>query len=386
MLRVDTKLQLGEFNHQADFSAGSELVVIFGPSGAGKSLTLSVLAGLTVPDSGLIQVGDRVFFDSSKRINLPPQKRRVGYVFQEYALFPHLTVAGNIAFGLPKLSRQEKAERVDEMLSLMRLERLGDSYPHQISGGQRQRTALARALAFEPSVLLLDEPFSALDSAVREKLRLDILRIKERLRIPIVFVTHDLEEAYMLADRMVVFDKGRVRQVGTRDEIFYKPADRTVARFVGAKNIFSGRVDRVQGDDCRLQAELFALTAPRGELTQGQEIEFCIRPEDIIIVRPDRAVGRRLEKNILSGAIASVSHRGAIYQLEWRLGGGDRSAGAFDFTIRLPAHAYRRLELEVGRPADISVKKESIHVLASNGKTAEPQFSAIMDDGMGRGL
>jgi len=363
MLNLKANLKLNAFDYNADFSAGDELVVVFGPSGAGKSLTLNILAGLVRPESGFVKAGDRVFFDSASGINLSPQQRRVGYVFQDYALFPHLTVAKNIAFGLTRLGRAEKEARVAEMLSLMRLERLGGSYPDRLSGGQQQRVALARALVTEPSMLLLDEPFSALDSAVREKLRADLVNIKQRYSIPIVFVTHDLEEAYMLADRMVVFDRGRVLQVGTRDDVFFRPNGRTVARFVGAKNIFSGRVSSTNGSQCKIATDRFEVTAPSGALTTGEEVEFCIRPEEIMIVRPDRELNAQVEANILAGRIISAGRRGATYQLEFSLDNAGKT-DAYDFTIRIPAHAYQRLGLSLGCPIKVALKKTAIHLLS----------------------
>ncbi len=369
MLEVSTRLELDGFSHRADFTAGNELVVIFGPSGSGKSLTLNILAGLAVPDSGRVRVGERVFFDSDKRINLPPQKRQVGYVFQDYALFPHLNVARNISFGLSGLDRAAVKTKVDEMLILMRLEGLGDRYPRQLSGGQRQRVALARALVMEPSVLLLDEPFSALDSAVREKFRVDLLRIKDRFEIPILFVTHDLEEAYMLADRVVVFNRGGVLQSGCRDDVFHRPSTRTVARFVGAKNIFSGEVLAVGSDGCRIEADGFQVTAPAGQVegpggvSSGDTIEFCIRPEDVMIVRPDKALTAAMQDNFLPARLIAAGRRGATYQLEVKVGSAPSQNGDFDFTIRIPAHAYERLELEVGKELSISLKKQAIHLI-----------------------
>ncbi len=362
MLELRAKLNMADFSYDAAFTAGRELVVVFGPSGAGKSLTLNILAGLVVPAEGRIVVGEKVFFDPAERINLSPQERRVGYVFQDYALFPHLTVAKNIAFGLKRQSASQTRQKVEEMLALMRLEQLGGVYPHHLSGGQKQRVALARALVMEPSILLLDEPFSALDSAVREKLRFDLIKIKERYDIPIVFVTHDLEEAYMLADRMVVFDRGRVLQVGTRDEVFYRPSCRTVARFVGAKNIFAGRVAAVNGSVGKIATARFEVAAPSAGLAVGEQVEFCIRPEDIMIVRPDRELSARVESNVFAGRIVTVSRRGATYQLELLLDSGD-ATDRYDLTIRVPAHAYQRLGLSLGCPIKVSLKKSAIHLL-----------------------
>ena len=364
MLKINTELRLGDsFTHRANFTAGDELVVIFGPSGAGKSITLNVLAGLATPDKGFVRAGDQVFFDSAAKINMPPQRRQVGYVFQDYALFPHLSVERNISFGLSGLSKAQIADRVDEMLDLMRLTRHRDRHPAQISGGQKQRVALARALVLEPSMLLLDEPFSALDSAVREKFRLDLLKIRDRYNIPIIFVTHDLEEAYMLADRVVVFNNGRVLQSGSRDEVFHRPANRTVARFVGTKNIFSGDVKSVVNGDCTIDTDRFQIVAPSAPgIKDGDRVEFCIRPEDVMIVRGDRDLKNAISENVFSGEVVGASPRGATCLVEFRVDQGRGPAEDFDFTIRLPAHAYQRLELGVGRKAKISLKKPAIHI------------------------
>lgn len=364
MLEINTEIRLGDFTHHAEFSAGNELVVIFGPSGSGKSLTLNIVAGLARPQAGHVRLDDRVFYDAGRRVNLRPQQRRVGYVFQEYALFPHLNVIRNIGFGLNRLGKAETAARVGEMLELMRLQGLGDHYPDQLSGGQKQRVALARALVTEPAILLLDEPFSALDSAVREKFRLDLLKIKNRFDIPILFVTHDLEEAYMLADRVVVFNDGRVLQTGTREEVFYRPTSRTVARFVGAKNIFSGKIAKPAGDGCVIETGRFDVMAPAtNRPEEGAPVEFCIRPEDVMIVRPGRHLTAEMGENLLSGTLVTAGSRGATYQLEFKVGEGAGQNGDFDFTIRLPAHAYKKLGLRVGGAMNISLKKQAIHLI-----------------------
>ncbi len=368
MVKVETRLELGNFSHNVDFTSGNELVVVFGPSGSGKSLTLNIIAGLQRPDSGRVAVGDNVFYDSSQKIDIPPQRRRVGYVFQDYALFPHLSVANNIAFSLSTRDKTQAKKRVSEMLKLMRLERLGDSYPHQISGGQKQRVALARALVMEPAILLLDEPFSSLDSAVREKLRIDLINIKEHYDIPIIFVTHDLDETYILADRIIVFNKGQVLQSGTRDEVFYRPDGRTIARFMGAKNIFAGQIIETNGSLCQVKTDRFQVEATLDEHAVGDEVEFCIRPEDIMIVRPDRALSKAVEANVFRGRILSANRQGAIYQLEFLVDKETRGADSYDFVIRVPAHAYERLGLSVGREISVSLKTSAIRLMQKEKK------------------
>lgn len=243
MISVDIRRRIGSFSLDVAFEAEHETVVLFGHSGSGKSLTLAAVAGLMRPDAGRIAIGGRAVFDAEEGIDLPPQERNVGYVVQQMALFPHLTAAENIAFGLVGLSRADRLRRVDELAALLSLGGLERRYPHQLSGGQQQRVALARALARPVDALLLDEPFSALDEALRADLRAELLRLRRELNVPVVFVTHDLREAYLLADRMAVLDGGCVLQFAPREEVFRRPASRRVAELTGVRNVFPGEAD-----------------------------------------------------------------------------------------------------------------------------------------------
>lgn len=218
---VDIKKRLGSgrrvFSLEASFASDKDVVVLFGPSGAGKSLTLQAIAGLTTPDAGRIVVGERVLFDSSRNLTIPARHRDIGYVFQDYALFPHLTVAQNVAFGLKGawpwyLPRPDRL-RLEEVLEIFELAPMRDSLPRDLSGGQRQRVALARALIRRPSLLLLDEPFSALDALLRARMRQELLRVQERFSLPVILITHDPEDVAALAQTVVVYDAGRIRQV-----------------------------------------------------------------------------------------------------------------------------------------------------------------------------
>jgi ABC-type sulfate/molybdate transport systems ATPase subunit len=240
MIDVDIQLRLGAFELAARFEAGDETLVLFGHSGSGKSLTLAAVAGLRRPDGGRIAIGGRAVFDSARGLDVPPQHRGAGYVVQHLALFPHLTVAENIAYGLHALPRPERARRVADLLDLFSLGGLEARLPANISGGQQQRVALARALARPASVLLLDEPFSALDEALRRDLRLELTRIRGEYGVPLIFVTHDLREAHLLGDRIAVLDHGAVLQCDTRDAVFQHPASRRVAELMGVTNIFRG--------------------------------------------------------------------------------------------------------------------------------------------------
>jgi molybdate transport system ATP-binding protein len=223
-LQLSVQKDLGGFRLDVSWQVGNELAVLFGYSGAGKSTTFQMIAGLMQPDSGIILLNDRVLYDSAAKINLAPQKRHLGYLFQDLALFPHMTVRQNVIYGASGRTKEEKEDTAEEMLRRFRMSGLSRRYPDQISGGQKQRVALARALAGHPRALLLDEPFSALDMPVRRDMREMVMEIQRSFRIPVMLVTHDADEAEAIADRMIVYSAGRVLQTGTPDEIFVTPA------------------------------------------------------------------------------------------------------------------------------------------------------------------
>ena len=251
--------------------AAGETVVLLGPSGCGKTTTLRIVAGLESPDAG-----GRVLFDRDDVTALPIEKRGVGMVFQSYALFPNMTVAQNVGYGLRvrKLPREEREKRVGEMLSLVDLQRFGNRRVDQLSGGQRQRVALARALAIRPRVLLLDEPLTALDAKLREQLRVEIDRLLRSLGITAVYVTHDQAEAMALGDRIVVMERGRIAQAGTPQEIYRRPATPFVAEFIGTMNRLAGEI--VDGH--------LVVAGGRVPLGAAAAREIMFRPEDVRIV------------------------------------------------------------------------------------------------------
>jgi len=273
-----------------------ELIALLGPSGSGKTTLLRVIAGLEIPREG------RVFFDDDDATALPAQRRRIGFVFQNYALFKHMTVGDNIAYGLnvmPRGRRPPRTEirkRVRELLELVQLPDMERRYPRQLSGGQQQRVALARALAVEPRVLLLDEPFGALDAKVRKELRRWLRELHDRLGHTTVFVTHDQEEALELADRVAILNLGKVEQVGTPDEIYDNPATAFVMSFVGDTTSIP-----VEFDGDRLLHEGRPLAATFGATRKGRA-RLYLRPRDITIGPPHQAC--------LVGAIVHV-HRTA---------------------------------------------------------------------------
>jgi len=211
------------FTLDVEWQIGNELAILFGYSGSGKSMTLQCIAGLMKPDEGSIRANGDLFFDHALRVNVPPEKRSFGYVFQDRVLFPHMTVRGNITYGCKRLQKSEMRGKVDEMIALFHLRGLEDRFPAEISGGQKQRVALARALIGRPEALLLDEPFSALDHPIRlEMIRL-LKEVRNEFDLPVVLVTHDVFEAYAMADKIIVYSGGRIVRTGSPPEIFHLP-------------------------------------------------------------------------------------------------------------------------------------------------------------------
>ena len=250
-----------------------ELVALLGPSGCGKTTTLRMVAGFVEPSAGTVRIAGRDV------THAPPHGRDTGMVFQSYALFPHMTVAGNVAFGLEMrgVGKAERDGRVAEALRLVRLDGLAERLPRQLSGGQQQRVALARALVVNPAVFLLDEPLSNLDAKLRAEVRVEIRNLQQRLGLTTLFVTHDQEEALTMADRLVVMEGGRVRQVGTAEELYERPADLFVANFIGRVNALAGEV--AAPGEFRA-ADGTALPCPR-DAAPGTRAVLCLRPEKL---------------------------------------------------------------------------------------------------------
>ena len=260
-----------------------EILALLGPSGCGKTTTLRLIAGFEVPDEGQITIGDRVVADGAARHGsaVPPEDRGVGMVFQDHALFPHLTVEENVAFGLDRLARPARRARVAEILRLVNLEPLGRRYPHELSGGQQQRVALARALAPAPALLLLDEPFSNLDADLRNQMREEVGNVLRSTGTAAIFVTHDQEEAFTIADRVGVLDQGRLEQLALPEIVYHRPATVFVAQFVGAADFLPGVVTP-EG----MVTEIGVFPDPDGRAV-GQNVKVMIRPDDVTFTVAD---------------------------------------------------------------------------------------------------
>ena len=335
-------------------------MVLFGPSGAGKSLMLKMISGLVRPDAGVVTMAGEPVFDSGAGIDIPIRGRATGYLFQEYALFPHMTVFANIAYGING-TRAEVESKVAELIKVMRLAGLERRYPSELSGGQKQRTALARTLATGPRVLLLDEPFSALDYQVREKLRADLLKIHSIFPITTIVVTHDLEEAFMLSERIAVINDGRIEQLGSREEVFYRPVTRNVARFVGTRNIFRGRVRSSADAHVVIDSPDLGEIKVHGNYASvkaATEVSFCVRPEEIPVLRKDKVIEPRVADNILDCEISSMVARGTTHTLFLKVG-----TGAALLKVELPNFVLKKLALAIGERIRVSLKKESIWII-----------------------
>jgi iron(III) transport system ATP-binding protein len=307
-----------------------EVLSLLGPSGCGKTTVLRLIAGLERPDSGEVHVnGQRV---AGRGSWVPPEKRRVGLVFQDYALFPHMTIARNIAFPLSKWPAARREQRVAELLELIGMSGMGNRYPHQLSGGQQQRVALARALAPEPDLVLMDEPFSSLDAESRASTRDQVRGILKSLGTTVIFVTHDQEEALLLGDRVAVMNAGHVEQVGTPEAIFQSPATRFVAEFLGLSCFLPGIVTPVG-----LQTEI-GLNPQAAGAPCGTAVEVLVRPDDLLVQADPDGDAR----------VVRCMYRGMDYLYDVALPSGTtvRCIGAH--TYKLSPGTPVRLELSAG--------------------------------------
>ncbi len=366
MFEIAIHRRLNGFRLNVELTAPeNETIVLFGPSGAGKSMTLASVAGFIPLDSGRIVLGERALFDSAKQINLPPQQRRIGLVKQDLALFPHLTVEENITYGLFRESADARRERSRAFLHLMNLDELAARYPAQLSGGQQQRVALARALVTRPDLLLLDEPFSALDAPTRMTLRQELRDLQREFKIPTVFVTHDLGEAYFLADRLAVIDAGAILQIGRPGEILRRPNNLRVARAVGVKNILPGVMVARDGARTRVRVGDVILDAPPYPFDVGMSVHVCLRPERITLLRPER-VRASSDENALHGQLIRESSDGATVTLFFRVDNTRLVKDQdYDLQIELPVYIYERLNLATQREWTVLLRRNAVHLISS---------------------
>jgi len=372
-LSLEVKKKLPGFTLDVTWEAGDEVVTLFGPSGAGKTLTLQCLAGLIRPDAGRIVVNGTVFFDDARGVDMPTQRRRLGYVFQGYALFPHLSVRDNVAYGLRDLPAAARRQRTQEVLERLGLVDLGARQPRDLSGGQQQRVALGRALAPDPALLLLDEPLSALDLPLRQSLRDDLRRILAEWGTAAVLVTHDFTEAYRLGDRIVVYENGRVIQAAPRAELLWQPASERVAGIVGIRNVLRGTVLKASPDRIQFRWRdqlLEAVNSPTRSYLPPPEspLAFFIRPEYVRLIRKDRGTpDPDHHMNLMRGRVVDEADFGTTWTLYIKLDvAGAPAQGHYDLEIEVPRLVYEILDIAHDRQWQLSIHRGSIHVLPSS--------------------
>jgi len=421
-LKVTIKKKLQNFHLTADWSTKGNITCLFGYTGSGKSLTLKTIAGLIKPDYGYITSHNVTFFDSDRRIDLPPQKRDIGFVFQNNMLFPHMTVYQNILYGFCGTGNDKK-KRIGDILKIFRLDSLENRYPHQISGGQQQRTAIARAVMRGPKLLLLDEPFNSLDYAVKIKMYQSILMYKEYFDIPIILVTHDMDELRCLADWIVLYSEGRIEQEGTPEDVFLMPKNRVSARLVGTKNLLDGEVVGIKDGLAEIRTEKVTLFASVSNNTlfasvsnntfsasgsnkmntvkTGDKVICCIRPEYISFVADGASVeSNRINEssrtngsfqtnerfrtngsfqtngssrtnesnriNTITGSVVNFMRNAASYDVFFRL--EDRSYdlenNSYDFELKVRVEDFVNLGLVKGKKATITINENKIYLIS----------------------
>ncbi len=352
-------VQAHEFVLEVEFQAAPGFTILFGPSGAGKTTLLDCIAGLNQPDSGHIAIADRTLFDAERNVSLSVAKRRVGYVFQTLALFPHLTVEQNVQYGLAHLPHAERASQSSAILQAFRIARLARRYPKEISGGESQRTALARTLVTDPAVLLLDEPLAALDAPTKSKIIDDLRQWNQAHRIPILYVTHSREEVFALGERVIVLEAGRIVARGTPHEVITAPLQETVAQLVGFENVFDAVVESVHPSrgtmSCLVPGDggpvLLETPLVRGGV--GSALRVGIRAGDILLAT-SAPVGLSA-RNVIPGRITSLDQRDVIVVA--------RVKCRAEMEVHLTLAARDSLQLAPGQEVWLVIKTHSCHLM-----------------------
>jgi molybdate transport system ATP-binding protein len=349
------------FSLDVEFHATPGFTILFGPSGSGKTTLLDCVAGLTTPNAGKIAIGERVLFDANTSMNIPVAKRSIGYVLQDLALFPHLTVEQNVEFGLTHIPRTFRKQKAAAILQQFRIEHLRQQRPGEISGGEAQRVALARALVTNPCILLLDEPLAALDAPTKGKILDELRRWNEEHLIPILYVTHSREEVIALGERVLVMEMGRIIAQGTPHEVLRAPLQESVAQLAGFENIFDALVESVHEDRgtmfCNLQSgepgNDVLLETPLIHASEGTSLRIGIRAGDILLatVKPEGLSAR----NVIVGKLVSLERRDTIVAARVNCG--------VEMEVYLTLAARDALQLEARREVWLVIKTHSCHLM-----------------------
>ena len=358
LLATVTKRLGPGFTIDVDVSVPSGITMLFGASGSGKTTLLRCIAGLTKPDRGRIAVDDRTLFDSTSGVDVAVQDRHVGYVFQQAALFPHMSVKENIEYGLSRVPADEQRQRVTSIAESFRITHILDRRPGQVSGGERQRAALARALVTEPSLLLLDEPLSALDHGIQSLIMDDLRRANAARRIPMVYVTHSHREVYTLGQRAIVIDNGRVIASGTPHDVLDRPEQNVLANLAGFENVFDATIverrERAGTMECRIDRSTTELEVPLTAANVGGAIRIAIRAGDILVGSEEpRGLSAR---NVLRGRLVELSSRGPTMVAIVDAG--------VTFTVHLTPTGAESLQLKPGDHVWLIVKTYSCRIMA----------------------
>jgi len=347
-----------DFTLEIGFAVPDGITILFGASGSGKTTLLNCIAGLAIPDNGRIALGGRVLFDAVARINVPVARRGIGYLFQDLALFPHMSIRRNLAYGLSAMTRAARAERIEAIAESFKISKLMERKPFELSVGERQRAALARSLVTSPAALLLDEPLAALDQVVKSAIIADLREWNEAHRIPIIYVTHAAQEAYALGARMIVIEGGRMIAQGTPQEVLQAPRQERMAQLAGFDNVFDAEVTAVAEASgtmtCRLNKTPLEIEVPLTHTPADRKLRVAIRAGDIIL-----AVARPLglsARNVMEGKIRSILQEGvkliAIVEVE-----------GVGFEVHLTPNAREELGLKVGGIVWAVVKTYSCHLV-----------------------
>jgi molybdate transport system ATP-binding protein len=332
------------------------VTVLFGPSGSGKTTILRALAGLERSSDSVIHFGREVWADDKNGEFIPPQRRRIGFLFQDYALFSHLTVTGNIRYGLRGLSANERQLRIGQLLERFQLQDLAARYPDQLSGGQKQRVALARTLAPQPRLLLLDEPLSALDGPTREALRGELRHLLSSLCIPVLLVTHDRMEALALGDQVAIVNEGRIVQHASIEEVFRRPLTPAIAKIVAVENVQRARVLEADEELVTVAVGEARLIAAASDFPRGASEAFvCIRAENVLLLKSGEAVSASA-RNRLPAIVKSLTREGPIWRIELDCG--------FPLTALLTRQACEELALQKNDRVQAMIKATNVHLIS----------------------
>ncbi len=346
-----------DFELDLALSLRQGITILFGPSGAGKTTLLDCIAGLVQPDAGRIAARGKILFDSALGINVPPQLRGVGYVFQDLALFPHLTVEENVAYGLARLDIERRKQRSAAILESFRIAHLCSRRPGKISGGERQRVALARALVIDPAILLLDEPLAALDAVTKSKIVDDLRAWNQEHHVPIVYVTHSREEVFALGERVIVLENGKVLARGTPHQVMSAPRIETVAQLAGFENIFDATVLAAHEERgtmmCRLSGSQVEIETPLVRVDLGSRLRVGIRAGDILLASL-LPVGLSA-RNIIPGRVAALEQRDLVVVAKVNCG--------VEMEVHLTLAARDAFNLQPGREVWLVIKTYSCHLM-----------------------